>query len=59
MTITIDQQIRCLAKEIERRKKVFPVLIEQGRFSEEMATSEIATMQQAMQTLTQLRGLAQ
>ena len=59
MTITIDQQIRCLAKEIERRKKVFPALIEQVRFSEEMATSEIATMQQAMQTLTQLRGLAQ
>ena len=59
MTITIDQQIRCLAKEIELRKKVFPALIEQGRFSEEMATSEIATMQQAMQTLTQLRGLAQ
>lgn len=59
MSITIDQQIRCLAKEIERRKKVFPALIERGRFSEEMATSEIATMQQAMQTLTQLRGLAQ
>lgn len=55
--MNIDQQIKCLSREVERRKKVFPTLIEQGRFSEEMATSEIATMQQAMQTLTQLRGL--
>ena len=57
MTITIDQQIKCLSREIERRKKVFPTLIEQGRYSEEVAISEIATMQQAKQTLTQLRGL--
>lgn len=57
MAITIEQQIRCLKNEVERRKNVFPALIEQGRYSEEKATSEIATMQQALQTLTQLRGI--
>ncbi len=30
MTITIDQQIKCLAKEVKRRKKVFPALIEKA-----------------------------
>jgi hypothetical protein len=59
MTITIDQQIKCLAKEVKRRKKVFPALIEQGRLTDENATIEIVTMQQALQTLTQLRGLVQ
>jgi hypothetical protein len=57
VAITIDQQIKCLSAEIARRKKVFPALIEQGRYTEEKATYEIEVMRQAMQTLTQLRGL--
>lgn len=57
VTITIDQQIKCLRQEVERRRRVFPLLVEQGKYTEEKATSEIETMRQAMQTLTQLRGL--
>ena len=57
MAITIDQQIRCLAQEIDRRKSAYPVLIKQGRFTEEKATYEIEVMRKALQTLTQLKGI--
>lgn len=57
MSITIDQQIKCLKKESERRKKVLPLLVEQGRMSEEAATHEIEVMNKAVQTLTQLKGM--
>ena len=55
--ITIDQQINCLKKEIERKKKVMPKLIEAGRASDESALYEIECMSAAMRTLTQLKGM--
>lgn len=57
MTITIDQQITCLSEEVKRRKFVLPKLVESGRMTEEKATHEIEVMRQALQTLTQLRGM--
>lgn len=57
MSITIDMQIKCLSNEIERRKKVFPKLIEARRITEEKALVEIEAMRAAYQTLTQLKGL--
>lgn len=53
----IDDQIACLAAEVKRRKRVFPALIEKGRMASDTSALEIAKMQAALETLTQLRGL--
>lgn len=55
--ITLDQQIKCLKAELDRRKVVMPKLVAIGRCREEKATHEIECMKAAHQTLTQLRGI--
>lgn len=57
MLVSLDDQIACLVREYRRRKKVLPLLVEQGRMTQEQATHELAAMQAARQTLTQLKGL--
>jgi hypothetical protein len=54
----LNQQIICLANEVKRRKKKYPVMIEKGVISEQDAGYEIAAMQAALETLTQLKGIA-
>ena len=55
--MNIDSQIKCLKREIDRRKEVFPKLIESGRIRQDTADLEIESMRAAYQTLTQLKGL--
>lgn len=57
MLVSLDDQIACLVREYKRRKKVLPLLVEQGRMTQEQATHELAAMQASRQTLTQLKGL--
>lgn len=54
---TIERQIACAKKELKRRKRVFPYLIESGKLTEDEATAEIALMLDIYETLTQLKGL--
>ena len=54
---SLDRQIICLNAEIKRRKKVFPIFVEEGKISQEKAIYEIETMTDAYQTLTQLKGM--
>jgi phage gp45-like len=55
----IDQQIRCLANEVKRRKKNYPKLVGKGLMTEVDASYEIQAMQAALETLTQLKGMVQ
>jgi hypothetical protein len=57
MLVDLNDQIACLVREYKRRKKVLPILVEQGRMTQETATHELAAIQAARQTLTQLKGL--
>ncbi len=54
----LNQQIICLTNEIKRRKKKYPVMVEKGILSEQEASYEIAAMHAALETLTQLKGIA-
>jgi hypothetical protein len=55
--ITIDDQIDCVRNEIDRRKRILPKLVEKETMSQERALMEIATMEQVLHTLSQLRGM--
>lgn len=55
----LNQQIICLSNEIKRRKKKYPALVEKGYMTEQDAVYEIAAMQAAMETLSQLKGIAE
>jgi hypothetical protein len=55
--MTIDRQIECLKREVKRRQKFYPYLIENGKLTQDEADLEITLMQKAMETLTQLKGL--
>lgn len=57
MTVSLDQQIKCLKNELKRREKTFPRLVKDGCFSEEWATHQIECMRAAYQTMSQLRGM--
>ncbi|MFD1216397.1 hypothetical protein [Microbulbifer celer] len=54
----IDEQIACVKKEYQRRKRLFPKLVEDGKIPRDMAQAEIARMKAVMETLSQLRALA-
>jgi hypothetical protein len=57
MQFTLEDQIECLTRELRRRKKRFPALVEEGSMTSEQAAAELARMDAARQTLTQLLGL--
>jgi hypothetical protein len=57
MNVTLADQVECLARELRRRRKVFPVLVEAGRMAADEAAAELARMDAARQTLAQLLGL--
>jgi len=53
----IDTKIDCIKREIKRRKKYYPVLVKNGHIEQNVADSEIAIMQEVLNTLTQLKGI--
>ena len=54
----IEEQIKCVKREYQRRKRLFPKLVEDGKMSRDRSQAEIARMQAVMETLSQLRALA-
>lgn len=59
MTISLERQIKCVRAEVKRRKKIFPYLVEDKKISQETADLGIASMQDVLETLTQLKGLVE
>ena len=55
--MTIDIKIECVRREIRRRKKYYPVLVDEGKMTKEETDQELATMQAVMETLTQLKSI--
>ncbi len=57
MIISIDNQIDSVKREIKRRKKIFPSLVERGKLTESDSLVEITLMQGVLETLTVLKGI--
>lgn len=55
--MNIQTKIECVKREVKRRKKIYPHLVEQGKITQEEQDFEIAVMQSVLETLTQLSGL--
>ena len=55
--MTIDIKFECVRREIRRRKKYYPVLVDEGKMTKEETDQELATMQAVMETLTQLKSI--
>ena len=51
MSVTLEQQIACVKREIAMRKAVYPKQIERGRLSRGAANRELATMEAVLDTL--------
>lgn len=49
--IDLDEQIRCVAREINLRKRVYPRWVATGRMKQQEADHEIAAMQEVLVTL--------
>ena len=54
--MNIETKIDCVKREIKRRKKFYPKLVEEGKFEQEWADIELATMQAVLETLTNMKG---
>ena len=55
--VPLQEQVECLAREFRRRHKVFPGLVARGQLSQAEATAELARIEAARQTLSQLLGI--
>lgn len=56
MTITIEQQIQAVKREIGLRQGVYPRFVAAKRMSQEKADHELAAMQAVLRTLEGLLG---
>lgn len=54
----ITDQIKTVRKEVERREKAFPRLVEDGRLKKDFADREIAAMRGALNTLEMVSKMA-
>ena len=52
--MTIDEQIKCVGRELGLRRNVYPKFIKSGRMTAEKAAYEIQCMDAVYQTLKQL-----
>lgn len=52
--VTLEQQIACVARELKRRRKIYPTWIEKKKVNENAANQEIAAMEAILNTLTDL-----
>jgi hypothetical protein len=53
--ITLEQQIKCVGREIGMRRNVYPKFVGSGKMSQEKADYEIAAMTAVYETLKNLR----
>lgn len=51
MEITIQDQLRCVEREINKRQSVYPWLVARGKMTNGTKDKEIATMQAVYHTL--------
>lgn len=58
-TYSIDAQMRCVQREIDKREQVYTRLANEGRMNKFHAAHEIATMRAVLQTLMQVATQAQ
>jgi hypothetical protein len=56
VTITIDQQIACVKRELTMRGTVYNRQVAAGRMKSEEATRQIETMRAVLQTLLEVRA---
>ncbi len=49
--VSLQRQIKCVEREINQRRRVYPRLISSNRMSEDFAHEEIAVMEQVLATL--------
>jgi hypothetical protein len=49
--ITIDEQLKCVEREIGMRKRVYPRWVEGGRMTQVKADSEMKSMEAVADTL--------
>ena len=55
MPISLEQQIKCVGREIGLRRNVYPKFLMSGRITQEKADYEIAAMEAVLATLQGLR----
>ena len=55
MTISLDEQIACIKRELTMRGKWFPQRVARGKMKQAEATREIKAMRAVLQTLLQLQ----
>lgn len=51
MSITIEQQIKCVAREIKMRESVYPKWVASHKMSQDAADNQIACMKAVLETL--------
>ena len=51
MTVSLEDQIRCVKREIGMRKRVYPRWVESKKMTEAKAAEEIASMEAVLETL--------
>lgn len=54
--ISLEDQIKCIEKELAFRRKIYPVWIERGSLMPEGADIEISRMEAVLNTLKGLQG---
>ena len=54
--MTLDDQIRCVGREIGLRRNVYPKFLASGRITQEKADYEMAAMEAVYETLKRLRA---
>jgi hypothetical protein len=55
MTVSLEDQIRCVAREIKIREGVYPQQVRTGRMRRDVADLEIARMTAVLETLKGLQ----
>jgi len=55
MPISLEQQIKCVGREIGLRRNVYPKFLMSGRITQEKADYEIEAMEAVLATLQGLR----
>ncbi len=54
--VSLDEQIKCLGRELGLRRNVFPAWVKKGRMTKEAMEREIAAMDAAYATLKALKS---
>lgn len=54
MTVPLDEQIRCVKREIAMRERVYPRWVQDGKMGPAKADQELTSMRAVLETLTEL-----